>query len=204
MARGVRADSPEDESALVHALGDPNSGAAEEIYRRYAAHLYRFIYRRVGEQAEDAEEITLDTFLSAIDLAKTYAGRSSVFVWLCGIAKLRIIDHHRKQSSAKRVSKHAQMALDMLDEAMIPAPNGGHGNMEEVLDRILASQVVEAALSRLSADEREALLLHYVEDLSVREIAILMKRSERGVESVLTRAKAKPREYLERLLGDKP
>ena len=50
-------------------------------------------------------------------------------------------------------------------------------------------------------EEREALLLRYVEGLSVREIAVLMKRTEKAVESLLSRAKAKPREFLLRLLG---
>jgi RNA polymerase sigma-70 factor (ECF subfamily) len=205
-ATGDRDDAraSEDDLVLVHALGEPNGGAAEEIYRRYSAHLFRFIYRRIGEQTEDAEEITLDTFLSAINLAKTFAGRSSVFVWLCGIAKLRIIDFHRRQSSAKRIARNAQMALDWLDEAMLPAHDGGQGKLSELLDRIVASQLVDAALSRLTEDEREALLLRYVEELSVREISLLMKRTERGVESLLTRARAKPRKYLLGLIGGTP
>lgn len=198
------ARASEDELVLVHALGDPNGRAAEELYRRYSPHLFRFIYRRVGEQTEDAEEITLDTFLSAINLAKTFTGRSSVFVWLCGIAKLRIIDFHRRQTSAKRVARQAQLALDWFDEAMLPAHDGGRGNLTELLDRIVASQLVDAALSRLTDDEREALLLRYVEELSVREIALLMKRTERGVESLLTRARAKPRKYLLGLIGGTP
>src|SRR4051812_46204772 len=58
MATNVREDVGwKEDQALVRAMGDPNSGAAEEIYRRHAANLHRFIYRRIGEQAEDAEEI---------------------------------------------------------------------------------------------------------------------------------------------------
>ena len=198
------ARASEDELVLVHALGDPDGRAAEELYRRYSPHLFRFIYRRIGEQTEDAEEITLDTFLSAINLAKTFAGRSSVFVWLCGIAKLRIIDFHRRQTSAKRVSRQAQLALDWFDEALLPDHDGGQRNLAELLDRIVAFQLVDAALSRLTGDEREALLLRYVEELSVREIALLMRRSERGVESLLTRARTKPRKYLLGLIGGVP
>jgi RNA polymerase sigma factor (sigma-70 family) len=94
------------------------------------------------------------------------------------------------------------MGLDALDEAQFFRDQGGQRGLEEVLDRILASEVVDAALSRLTDDEREALLLRYVEGFSVREIAGLMKRTDKGVESLLMRAKAKPRDFLLRMLGE--
>lgn len=203
VASGRAHTGPEpEEVALVRSMGERNSDAAQEIYRRYSEPLHRFIYRRIGERSEDAEELTLDTFLSAIDLSRTYGGQSSVFVWLCGIAKLRLIDFHRRSTSAKCISREDQTSLDELDEERIIGSDGGSRSVEEVLDRLLASEVVDAALSRLNADEREALLLRYVEGFSVREIAGLMKRTEKAVESLLMRAKAKPRDFLLRMLGE--
>ena len=188
-----------EELSLIRSMGGGDGDAATEIYRRYSERIFRFICRRL-EQTEDAEEITLDTFLAGIDMASTFRGNSSVFVWLCGISKLKIIDFHRRQTSAKRSPRGAQSSLDQADEVVFHV-HFGRSSIEEVLDRILASQVVDAALSRLTADEREALLLRYVEDLPIREIALLMKRSEAAVDSLLARAKAKPRKFLLRALG---
>ncbi|MFI5384899.1 MAG: RNA polymerase sigma factor [Fimbriimonadales bacterium] len=190
----------QDEHALTRSMGSGDGDAAAEVYRRYSERIFRFVCRRVGEQAEDAEEITLDTFISAINMAATYTGESSVFAWLCGIARLRIIDFNRRQTSTKRPPRKARTSLDQLDDEITFHAQFGRDSVEDVLDRIVASEVVTAALSRLSADERESLLLRYVEGLSVREIGLLMKRSEAAVESLLTRARTKPRKFLLRLM----
>lgn len=203
-ALGARIDEggSGEELVLVRrmARGDPD--ASEQFYRRHSQSVFRFVYRRIGESFEDAEEVTLDTFLSAMDMAPTFGGRSSVFVWLCGIAKLRLIDFHRRQSSSKRPSQHAQAALDEIDEILLEPGRSPGEAVDALLERMLASQVMDAALSRLNDDEREALLLRYVEGLSTREIAQLMKRTERAVESLVLRAKAKPRDFLMRALGE--
>jgi RNA polymerase sigma-70 factor (ECF subfamily) len=189
----------EHELALIRSMGSGDGDAAAEVYRRYSERIFRFVCRRVDEQTEDSEEITLDTFISAINLAGTYSGQSSVFTWLCGIAKLRIVDFHRRRVSTKRPPRQAAVTLDQLDEIKFHA-RFAQDSVEDVLDQIVASQVIGAALSRLTVDERESLLLRYVDRLSVREISVLMNRSEKAVESLLTRAKAKPRKFLLRLM----
>jgi RNA polymerase sigma-70 factor (ECF subfamily) len=187
--------------ALVRSMGRQGSAGAEEIYRLYSERVYRFIYWRVGEQAEDAEELTLDTFMSAINLSTGFDGRSSVFAWLCGIAKLRMIDHHRRKGRAKRGSGERQVSMRDIDEASIVSQNGGE-SAEEILDRISASQLMDAALQTLSMDERESLLLQHVDGLSVREIAAQMKRSEDAIDSLTRRAKGKLRTALLTLMGE--
>ncbi len=155
---------------LIHSVAGGDVAAVDELYRCYCEPVMRFITRRVGEQLEDAEEITLDTFVSAINLAAGYDGSSSARTWLCGIAKLRIVDFYRKKNRSKRVPDAMTEALDELR---------GSAGFEEILNRVEARHVVDAMLANLTKDEREALLLHYVEQLSIKEAAILMKRSEK-------------------------
>lgn len=182
-----------DEVEMIRALGRRDSGAAEELYKLYSPGVFRFIYRRARENAEDAEDITLETFLSAIDLAKTFDGRSSVFAWLCGIAKLRMIDHHRKKTRAKRGSP--ELSLEVVEHDAAIASN-------RWIDQISASQTLDEALKHLTGDEREAILLQFVEGFSVREIAVLLKRSEAATESLLQRAKVKLKAALIELLKE--
>src|SRR5689334_15267353 len=99
------------EQSLVLSVASGNEAAAEELFRTYGDPVLRFVYRRVGEQMEDAEEVTLDTFGSAVKLAGTFDPRFLVFTWLCGIAKLRIIDFYRKAGRDKRVPQHLQTSL---------------------------------------------------------------------------------------------
>jgi RNA polymerase sigma-70 factor, ECF subfamily len=182
------------ELSLVHAVASGDPGACAELFEHYGEAVLRFVYRRVGEQMEDAEEVALDTFASAVRLAGSYDGRSSVFTWLCGIAKLRIIDYHRRMRRNKRTPPSAP-SLDRFRAQ--PSDT-----LDHVLDRIESEQVVELLLAGLSEDEREVLLLRYVDQFSVREIAQITGRSEKGVEGLLTRAKNKPKAFLQRWLEE--
>lgn len=168
---------------LIHSVAGGDVAAVDELYRCYSEPVMRFITRRVDEQLEDAEEITLDTFVSAIKLAGGYDGSSSIKTWLCGIARLRIVDFYRKKQRGKQVPSLMTASLDEL--------LAGSTSFEEILNRVEARHVVDAMLEDLTKDEREALFLHYVEQLSIREAATLMNRSEKGIESLLTRAKNK-------------
>jgi len=177
------------EQRLVFAAAAGDEGAIARLIDDHGRALLAFVYRRVGERLEDAEDITLDTFESASKLARTYDVRSSVFTWLCGIAKLRIIDFHRRATRDKRPPVENR---DDLNEELVSGES-----WDEHIDRLEAERIVDEMLSGLSEDEREALLLRYVEQFSVREIATHMKRSEKGVEVLLTRAKSKPRSMIE-------
>jgi len=181
MAQGLIAEDTE--RMLISAVACGDAAAVDELYRLHSEQVMRFIFRRVQEHLEDAEEITLDTFVSAINLAGGYDGRSSAFTWLCSIAKLRIIDFYRKRDRIKRIPEEVTEELDSL--------RAGTASFGQALEHVEARFVVDTMLHGLGEDEREAILLRYAEQLSVREIAALLKRSEKGVEGLLTRAKSK-------------
>src|SRR5438045_1699951 len=68
-----------EEIELVRGMGRQGGQGIDEVYRRYSQRVFWFIYFRVGEQREDAEELTLDTFISALNLCSRFDGRASVF-----------------------------------------------------------------------------------------------------------------------------
>ena len=188
------------EVALVQSMNQQGSGGAQAVYRLHSERVMRFIYWRVGEQYEDAEDVTLETFLSAATLCHTFDGRVSVYLWLCGIAKLRIIDHHRHRKRAKRMPPEPPVCLDSLeDQAFV-----GHGSphMDALINQISASQMVDLALRRLSDHEREALLLNYAEGLSMTEIGQQLNRSDEAVRSLIRRAEGKLRCALAELIEE--
>lgn len=178
-----------DELYLLGRVARAEDDAIEQMYRSYADDLLRFVYRRV-DVIEDAQEITQDTFLHAVRLAGTYRGESSAFVWLCGIARLRIADHIRKRFSLKRKAQETAVSLEEANAVDCR-------DAERLIDVVEAAKMVEDLMDVLSEDEREAVRLRYVEELSLREISILTKRSERGVESLLTRALRRQRNAAE-------
>ena len=179
------------ETALVQAVAQREDAAVKRFYETYADAVLRFVYRQVGERYEDAEEITQDVFLLAVSLAGTYDGSCSVFTWLCSLAKRCLGRFQRWQGRGKRIPPEKVVSLE--DEALqlLQELDRGAPSMDDVLTRIDTAQLVEVMVASLADEEREALLLRYVEEFSVREIAGLLQRSEKAIESLLMRAKRK-------------
>ena len=182
------------ELSLLRALTRGEESAARALFAAHGDAVLRFVFRRVGENFEDAEEIAIDTFVSAMKMAAGYEPRSSVFTWLCGIAKLRIVDFYRQKDRAKRVPDSMLEALDEL--------RSGQSSIDLILERIDAIKMVDAMLDTLSGEEREAVIMRYGDGLSIREIAHILQRTERGAESLLTRAKHKARTALADMLPE--
>lgn len=186
-----RTKTRSDELSIVQALARGDESAITAFYETHADTVFRFVYRRVGERREDAEEITHDTFLSALQLAPTFDGSCSAFTWLCGIAKLRLIDAHRRESRDKRIPADKVESLDDDTLAALRDFDAESSSLDDVLGRLDTSRMVDAMLAPLTADEREALLLRYAEQLSVREMTHVMQRTEKAIEGLLDRAKKK-------------
>jgi RNA polymerase sigma-70 factor (ECF subfamily) len=190
-----------DEASLVRAVARGDERAAEALYYAYREPLTRFICARVDERIEDAEELAVDTILSAIEMAPTYAPRNTVRSWLFGIAKLRIVDYYRKLGSEKRPPRRAQVPLDEEVLQVMGAYRAGSLTEDQVLEHIEAERLLGSLMSPLNDEERDVLLMRYVDQLSVREIAALIDRTEKAAENLLTRAKNKQRELLGTLVG---
>jgi RNA polymerase sigma-70 factor, ECF subfamily len=189
MTEPQRSVSQLKEGALVDRVAHGDEQAVRLLYETYADRVFRFVYRRVSECYEDAEEVTQDAFVTAASCAATFDGSCTVLTWLCGIAKVRIADHYRRQGRRKRVPP-GQLAR-FEDDA--PAAGGDRGalSLENLPDRLDMDRLVVRLMASLRDDEREVLLLRYVEEFSIREMAVLMNRSEKAVESLLMRAKKK-------------
>ncbi len=174
------------DASLLRAMARGDEGAIETFYRAYGDPVLRFIYRRVPQSFEDAQEITHDTFLTALNLASNYRGDASAYGWVCGIARIRIVDHYRRQGRGKRIPQERIVSLDEVRDLRSQAGEPS------------AADEVDALLRTLSADEREAMMMRYVDELSIREIAQILRRSEKAIENLIARAKEKQRKAIER------
>jgi len=169
----------QDERELVRALLFGEARALETFYRRYALRLSCFISQRVGS-LDDAEEILHDSLLSALDSLAIFSGRSSLFTWLCGIARHEIADYYRKKVIKSVVFSRLPFIEGFVSRALEP---------DAKLLRKEYEQRVMRALKVLLPHYREILELKYMDGLSVREIAQKMGMSFKACESALTRAR---------------
>jgi RNA polymerase sigma-70 factor, ECF subfamily len=177
------------ERELVARVARGEDAATAELLRRYLDRVFRFICPRVGYHEQDAEEVTQETFLSVVRLAPTFRGESSLFSWLCGIARKQVFYFHSNQRPERRGAPANTVSWDDEEVQLLQSALAVGPLEQEMVDQLAIRELVEKILLSLPEAEREALLLRYVEDLSLREIGRIMKRTEKAVESLLRRAR---------------
>ena len=152
------------------------------VYKNHIDEIYQYVLLRTGFDVPLAEDITQDIFLDVFKGLRSFKGLCSERTWIFKIAKNKLFDYYRKQYSQKTEI----LALDdqMADELSDPKQS-----IEEHLQVTFESQQVRECLSQLPQQYRIMLLLKYVEEISVKEIAQIIDKSPKSVESMLQRAK---------------
>ena len=159
---------------LARVFGDP--AVFRAWYDDAVGRVYGYLYGRCGGDIEVAEEITQQTFMQAIRHWQAFDGRSDSVTWLCSIARNKLTDHYRDRDRQRR--RHIQLVVREI-ESEHPAPDHVVGDRDAVV----------SALRQLPDIERTALVLRYIDDLSVREVAALLGRSVDGTDALIRRAK---------------
>ena len=173
-----------DASLIERSRDDPEVFAL--LYDRYAAHVYRYVCRRLGVQA--AEDVVADTFLAAFGRRQRYdLSRPDARPWLFGIATKEIARRRRAEQTHLR-------AVDR-----IPVDPGHAATAEQVAADVstrAARGALAVALSLLSTGDRDVLLLVAWSDLTYEEVAQALGIPVGTVRSRLNRARRKVRESL--------
>ena len=152
----------------------------DAFYDEYATRIFRFIARRVDGRVEDAEDLFQETFLAAIDGDNSYDGRASMYTWVLGIARNKVARYWRDSSRTPE-----PFNAEMADRA------GVHPG--RVLEHKERRDTIHEVLQSLSEWERECLVMKYLDGLSVHDIAQVLDKTEKAVESLLSRARARYR-----------
>ena len=162
------------ESELVScAKRDPE--AFGELYERYVDKIYSYIYYRTGNH-HDAEDLTARTFYRALQHLHRYQDRGLPFsAWLYRIAHNLVANWHRDRSRRQVIA---------LDEISLVSPRPDpESRLESEDDQRLLLRLIRHE----SADRQQLLILKFVEQMSNREIAQIMGRSEGAIKSLYHR-----------------
>ncbi|GLY71485.1 RNA polymerase sigma factor [Amycolatopsis taiwanensis] len=172
----------DDAEIVERSWGDPDAFAI--IFDRYADTVHRFLARRVGTQL--ADDLTGQTMLVAFDQRRRFdLTQRNALPWLYGIAS-NLLGRHRR-AEIRQYRALARIGPDQTAE--------GHENL--VSDRVsAAAQPLGKALARLSAAERDIVLLIAWEHLSYEEVAQALDIPLGTVRSRLHRARTKLRQLL--------
>jgi RNA polymerase sigma-70 factor (ECF subfamily) len=163
---------PLDEIGLVRrALSDAEAFA--ELYRRHVKQVYRYHVAHTGD-IKEAEDLTSQTFMAALEGLRSYRGSSSFAAWLMGIAA-------RKRALFFR-GRRTEVSL----EAAAEIPSRELATDQAAMQRLQVASVTHA-LRNISPDRAEAIVLCTFAGLTFREAAGLLRKSEAAVKMLVSR-----------------
>ena len=191
------------DAELVNAAQSGDLGAFEELVSRHERRVYT-LARRITAQEQDAEDVTQQTFLSALEHLDSFRGEAGFATWLTRIATHASLKIIRKRKGLPTVSLDAATEEDET-YGSIPHPEyiaDWRENPSELAHRSETQLLIDAALATLDEKHRVVFLLRDVEGLSVKETAEALHLSEANIKVRLLRARLQLREQLTRALGD--
>ena len=167
-----------DEIRLIERAQCGEQDALVDIYYRCQPSVFTYVYYRVGDQ-ETAEDLTAEVFTRMVGkLGQFKPGERPLLAWLYTIARHLIADHYRSRPSAGELPLEEDLALDESSQTARAA------------ERRLTQHCLQKALSRLTEEQRQVILLKFVEDRSNLEVAEIMGKNEGSVKSLQHRALA--------------
>lgn len=155
--------------------GDPV--AADILYKELYTPIFRYAYRRV-KRKEDAEDITQTVFMKL--LSATDAPESISIAYVYQTARNALIDLWRKEGRG------------MLYDDELLAKEADTLTVDE--DTGDTRHAIETLLGTLNGEQREALELRYLRELSIKEIASIMNKKEEAIRQIISRATRKLRD----------
>lgn len=142
-------------------------------YDRSMPQVYGYLVTRVGSAAT-AEDLTSETYLAAVAAIDQGTLREPTTAWLIGVARHKLVDHWRRQG---REQRRLQAVADLEPDHDDP--------WDARLDAAHAREV----LAQLGPHHRSALVLRYLDGLSVAEVAEGLDRTLHATEALLVRAR---------------
>jgi RNA polymerase sigma-70 factor (ECF subfamily) len=183
------------EKELIKRAQTGDFDAFVELVDMHKGKVYAML-RRLSGNDQDAEDIMQDTLLRAIDKIDQFRAESSFGTWLYSIA----LNMARGQ-----FAKRKQVDLKPLED-YLPGRGGEHQHEgselfdwrdpHRLLEKDQLRSIINDAINELPYKYREAFLLRYIEELSVKEVARLTKQSEASAKSRILRARLALRETL--------
>jgi len=166
----------EDEHNLVARAKEGEAEAFGLLYDFYMPRIYRFVLFKVGRR-EEAEDLTHQTFLKAWEHVETYESRGYQFSsWLYRIARNTVIDHHRKS--------RPQVNIEDLGDDILQSES----SQAKDLDLKIEWRTLLEAIYKLKDVEQDVLIMRFVDELTHKEVAKAIGKTEGATKVIQHRA----------------
>ena len=161
-----------DDASLARlARAEPDAFA--ELYRRHVASVYRYQLAHTGNE-KDAEDLTSQTFMAALEGIQSYQGKAPYISWILGIA-YRLRSRHFR-------GRKPEIPLDTalhIPSPSLPTDKSAFLRLERI-------QIINA-IKQLNSDRAEALILCFFSGLGFREAGQVMRKREAAVKMLVSR-----------------
>jgi RNA polymerase sigma-70 factor (ECF subfamily) len=174
MKRMHRAEEKQVAQIIAAARRDPQKFG--ELYSLYAQPVYRYLYSRIGSVPE-AEDVTAQTFLAALEHFPKYRHDGYFASWLFSIARNKAMDYFRRRRNETSLDETEVVAVD--------------SNLLQQVIKTERITTLSKLISMLSFEEQELIRLRYVADLRFAEIGHLLNQKENTVKKKLYRSLAR-------------
>jgi RNA polymerase sigma-70 factor (ECF subfamily) len=177
--------TPTDEEQLVALLKAYDEDAIRSVYRQHANGIYRFaLYQTADEML--AEDVVGEVFARMIESIPSYTYRGTpISAYLYRIARNLIVDHQRRNGRVR--------PLEEADPSRLVGPNPISSAESD-----LGWAELAGLLEELTDEQRQVIVLKFVEDLDNREVAEIIGKNEGSVKSLQHRALRSLRRLLDR------
>src|SRR5215469_13219559 len=186
---------------VVQRCIDGDSVAWAELVKAHHRRIYSLCYRFTGS-AHDAEDLTQDVFIKVYGNLTTFdLARGSFQTWLTTLARNLLVDHFRR-TKQQRVTDSMDAGWDESEELPMADRLAATGPTQH--DRAAQKEIarmVQEALTKISPELREAVILRDLQDMDYKEIAQVLRIPEGTVKSRISRGRAELARLLERNKG---
>jgi RNA polymerase sigma-70 factor (ECF subfamily) len=184
----------DNEQTLISAIKDGDTEVFGELVKLYAERVYNFCYHLSGNDV-DAKDLSQDVFIKALQSIHKFQQKSSLSTWLHQIAINLWIDKTRKRQKITFVSidkpldseQGETLKKQLVESGIIPGKNIENKELEKV---------IQDALNKLSPEQKVVIVLKYIENKSLEEIAKICHCSVTAVGCRLFRGLKELRSHL--------
>ncbi len=176
-----------DDHTLIKELKEGNAKVFEAFVLEYQGLVFNTCYSFLNHR-EDAEDVAQDVFIYAFKSINSFRGEASLSTWLYKLSMNKSFDFIR----AKKRQKRGSGLLSFLDNDEMSRLNVSDTNQPYTeLEDEEKRRILHAAIDKLPARQKRAIILSRFEDLSQEQVAEVMETSVSSIESLLVRGKKK-------------
>jgi RNA polymerase sigma-70 factor, ECF subfamily len=173
------------ERELVAAILQKDRKATARFVAEYADAVYSYVRHRLAPRADLVDDIVQDVFLAALGGLSGFLGNAPLRSWLLGIARHKVEGYYRQRLREPESFEDGRNHTEPVIDGML---------IDDRIDRERLEARTQQVLRRLPEPYALALMWRYWESRSVRDIAEATGKTEKAIERLLARSRARFRQ----------